>query len=765
MTDHANLIVVLLGTSAALIAATLAWRWRNLSTPKTRKLAGANRRSGAARDAVRVAGVVTTAGAISGLLCAGLVGRLVMRTLAATSGGGAAGLRTEAGETVGRITVGGSIAFIQFAGFVSATLLAVAFVALRRWLPATAGPAGAALGVVLLGTIGVIDPLSPSNVDFEILTPRWLAVALVVGTALLLGVTFAAITARLDQLSLAPGRRRSVIYVGLGAMWFILPAVGLYVGGRVLGVGRLSGWFERPRAHRVGTVSTGVVVIATLTVTLLAAGDILVGPRTASTTAAFSPVIEWHGCGSGELQCGTLSVLLDPDDPSSDAIDLAVARLPARDPARRIGVLVWLEGGPGARGTPRLIEAPFTRSLRDRFDIVAWDPRGTGGETDVDCVKEWNPFEDLDDTPETPAEISLVEARWQEIAARCRALQGDLLPHLGTYESAHDLEALRIALGEQQITAIGGSYGTRLGAVYATLFPARVRAMVLDGYDNANTPYGEYLVRQSAAFERELDELLGDCAGDATCALNVDGDPGATLDRLLADLDRQPLPPPKPGDRPVGDSIAYTAINRSLYDDQGRVDLVEALEAALDGDGGPLLDIYEAHKSWETSIGITIGPNASIRCADLAGYWEGLTEADNAALRDEIERVAPRLGSGPYDDPTISWRGSCWIQPLTESRLRVPIDAAGAPMLVVVGATGDVATPIEAARQAVTELDQAVLITVESDIHAGLLSAMAVTSSDGSGSPAQYRCVVDLVEAYLIDLQAPSAETLCSSSG
>ena len=148
----------------------------------------------------------------------------------------------------------------------------------------------------------------------------------------------------------------------------------------------------------------------------------------------------------------------------------------------------------------------------------------------------------------------------------------------------------------------------------------------------------------------------------------------------------------------------------------------------------------------------------------LAGFWEGLTEADNAALRDEIERVAPRLGTGPYDDPTISWRESCWIQPLTESRLPVPVDAAGAPMLVVVGATGDVATPIEAARQAVQDLDQAVLITVESDIHEGLLHAMWTTSSGGSRSPAQFRCVVDLVETYLIDLEAPSTETFCSSS-
>jgi hypothetical protein len=282
--------------------------------------------------------------------------------------------------------------------------------------------------------------------------------------------------------------------------------------------------------------------------------------------------------------------------------------------------------------------------------------------------------------------------------------------------------------------------------------------MVLDGYDDPNTPYGEYLVRQAAAFERELDELLGVCAADPACALNVDGDPGATLDRLLAELDRRPLPPAQPGDLPVGDSIADIVIRKSLYTDEGRADLLDALGAARNGEGGPLLDLYESYKSGETSVGITVGSNAGIRCADLAGYWEGLSEADNIALRDELGQVAPRLGDGPYDDPTISWKGECWIQPLVESRLPTPVDAAGAPTLVVVGKTGDVATPIAAARQAVNELDQARLIEVETDVHAGLVVSLMY------GPRPEEQCLVDAIEAYLISVEVPHTEMLCSGS-
>ena len=202
-------------------------------------------------------------------------------------------------------------------------------------------------------------------------------------------------------------------------------------------------------------------------------------------------------------------------------------------------------------------------------------------------------------------------------------------------------------------------------------------------------------------------------------------------------------------------------IRKSLYTDEGRVDLLDALGAALAGDGGPLLDMYEFTSRRRRRTG-----SRSVR-----------TQRSDALIWPASGRVSPRPTTPPCGTrsswsrrdsgrvrrrPTISWKGSCWIQPLTESRLPVPVDAAGAPTLVVVGETGDVATPIEAARQAVDDLDQAVLIKIESDIHAGLLEAMWTTSHDGSRSPAQFRCVVDLVETYLIDLEAPSTESFCS---
>ena len=226
-----NVLLAAITIPAVIAALVVSWRSRVAPLPVPEPPPATTTVGEAALGALRSLGTCLLAGMIAGLLVAGLGGRLVMRVLAATSGDAAQGRATDAEEIVGEITLGGTIAFLIFVGLAAGVFAAVVYMLLRRALPSTAGPAGLLLGVVLLGTIGVIDPLSPDNVDFAILEPTWLAVLLVVATGLLLGTTFTAVTAWL--INRAP---RWVVFIP--ALLLPIPpfaAAGLiYVGGCAL---------------------------------------------------------------------------------------------------------------------------------------------------------------------------------------------------------------------------------------------------------------------------------------------------------------------------------------------------------------------------------------------------------------------------------------------------------------------------------------------------------------------------------------------------
>jgi hypothetical protein len=260
----ANVVVSVLGTSGVAVAAAFAWRWRRIPLlAEARPVVDTSGR--AALEGLRTLAVATTAGVVAGVLVPGLGGRLVMRILGATSGHGAQGKLTEANEVVGKITTGGTISIVIFVGLLGGLFAAVAFVLGRRWLPTTAGPAGVVVGVLLLGTIGVSDAMSPDNVDFAILRPTWLAVTLIVIVALLFGVTFTALAARLDAGLPTLGRRPLSIAGHASLVFLLFPpfAVGVaaYVGGRTALRGRLAPLLDSSAGRRVGRIVVGVTVI------------------------------------------------------------------------------------------------------------------------------------------------------------------------------------------------------------------------------------------------------------------------------------------------------------------------------------------------------------------------------------------------------------------------------------------------------------------------------------------------------------------------
>ncbi len=199
--------------------------------------------------------------------------------------------------------------------------------------------------------------------------------------------------------------------------------------------------------------------------------------------AAPVPTLAWRDCGGGVV-CSTAAVPLDYDQPGGRTINLALAKLPATDPDRRIGALFVNPGGPGSSGVAFLFaRRTALTALNKRFDIVGFDPRGVGASRPaIDCVSDREQDDLIASQPEATIEnIPALLAAGDRFAAGCRAhTDPALLDHVSTADVARDLDVLRQAVGDRRLSYLGLSYGTELGAVYATLFPGRARALALD---------------------------------------------------------------------------------------------------------------------------------------------------------------------------------------------------------------------------------------------------------------------------------------------
>ena len=246
------------------------------------------------------------------------------------------------------------------------------------------------------------------------------------------------------------------------------------------------------RSRRTARRWQTLVVAAVLPVALL-----VTQPVAPSTAAPGSPSLNWSPCykdvgaeTGASYQCATLQVPLDYGAPAGGSVQIAVVKVPARDPAHRIGSLFLNPGGPGGSGVDfALFFGPFAgeflgEDVRDRFDIVGFDPRGVGRSAALRCfgnltqsTQVFAPFA----FPMTADEEALVAAGDQLLADRCEQRGSKLAEHMSTANVARDLDLLRAAVGDGQLSYLGLSYGSYLGTTYANLFPSRVRALVVDG--------------------------------------------------------------------------------------------------------------------------------------------------------------------------------------------------------------------------------------------------------------------------------------------
>ncbi len=447
------------------------------------------------------------------------------------------------------------------------------------------------------------------------------------------------------------------------------------------------------------------------------------------------------------LECARVQVPLDYDDPGGRTASIALLRKPASDPAARIGSLFVNPGGPGASGmtaAASLAPALEGTELGRRFDLVGFDPRGIGAsEPAIDCRTDAEQdAERLDlDLNTSPAGVAQTEAEERAYARLCAERVGkEVLANVGTRDVARDLDILRAVLGDDKLTYLGYSYGTRIGTEYAEQFAGNVRAMVLDGAIDPDEPLVETLVNQGAGFQASFDAFIDWCLPRSDCW--TDGPERATEQQfqdLIEPLVARPLPV---GNRKLSYSDAETAAVQALYSDQLWPLLNQGLNGLRRGNGAMMMALADTYYQ-RGPDGYTNSEDAfaAVRCVDDQPITDRATyrEADR-----RYREVAPFLDDG---NPPSGARDVCafWPVPPTDEPGLQHVE--GLPPVLVISTTGDPATPYQAGVELAEALDGR-LLTFEGNQHTVALQ----------GVP----CIDRAVTRYLVDTTLPPPGTRCA---
>ncbi|GAA1904246.1 alpha/beta hydrolase [Streptomyces sodiiphilus] len=439
--------------------------------------------------------------------------------------------------------------------------------------------------------------------------------------------------------------------------------------------------------------------------------------------------LDWRRCGEpGVLQgggpapgdrwqCASLTVPVDYADPGGETLEIAVIRTRSTGGDRdRIGSLVFNFGGPGGSGVARLPRlADRYRTLQAGFDLVSFDPRGVGESAGVQCLEPPEieaAGQSVDSTPDTPEEIRALLTAKRTYAEGCSANAGPLLPHLTTAGTARDMDLLRQALGDGQLNYFGSSYGTKLGGVYAHLFPERVGRMVFDAVVDPTRDVVDRALGQAEGFQLALDNYLTHCAGQPECPVGRSVTEGRrAVGDLLTELDGRPLP--GDGERLLTQSLAVTGVVSALYSERSWAHLTQALESALSGDGGPLLAMADGYngRSPDGRYNNLHAANTAINCADFASRPDVATVREHRAAFEEVSPV--------FGEFLVWGLLGCSHWPVTGERDQPRVHAAGARPILLIGTTGDPATPYAGAERMREELGEGVgvLLTLEGEGH------------------------------------------------
>ena len=450
--------------------------------------------------------------------------------------------------------------------------------------------------------------------------------------------------------------------------------------------------------------------------------------------------ISWEACDTG-FECSEVAVPLDHLNPDGQVFELALIR---KTGTQDLPPLLINPGGPGASGVAYVrdsFESLGTEKLRSDFQLIGFDPRGVGESAPVICsdldLKDQVYYEESGFPLGSEQDLEVSKDLLERFAASCQESGFDV-SYFNTQQAARDMDVIRSALGVEKLNYLGFSYGTELGATYIALFPERVGRFVLDGAVDPTLSSGESTVSQVEGFDKAFRTYLADCLAQASCpfAGTVD-DALKRVDELLSDLQTTKLA--SQYDREVGLTVALYGIFAALYSQASWTYLTQAFEEAFQGDGSTLLLLADFYNDKDPDGGYLSNineANTAINCADERVAPEDFAMVKQAALD------ASQVFGKYFAYPELGCLG--WPEGKSMVEIDYTVGLEVGPL--VIGTTGDPATPYQQAVSLAKLLNGATLLTFQGEGH----------TAYGSDT-----CVNDYVENYLLGENLGSAELIC----
>lgn len=457
----------------------------------------------------------------------------------------------------------------------------------------------------------------------------------------------------------------------------------------------------------------------------------------------YTQPVAWSSCNGG-FQCADVEVPLDYSAPEKASIKLSAIRLPAT--GKRQGAMLINPGGPGGSGVNMVKDGAksyFSEKLRGAYDVVGFDPRGVQRSAPVKCLDDaqMDAARQMVFDDSTDAGLAAAEAEGKRQAELCKANSGPSLPFVDTVSSARDMDILRAVVGDSKLNYMGFSYGTKLGATYAGLFPEKVGKFSLDGAMDPSLDIDQVSMGQAVGFENALRAWAANCLAGSDCPVSGTVDEAMAQIRELNDVYTD-TPQGTPEGRVVNGTEFTGALAFGMYSTDLWAPLSGALKQAFAGDASGMLMLADFSADRDSDGKYNSNTAAAFTAINCLDYPMNSDMAHMDQQAELLRKAAPTFGD------LLSYSGmSCKFWPYKATAKPAAISAEGAGPILVVGTTGDPATPYAWAEALAKQLDSGVLVTWKGEGHTAYGRSNA--------------CLTSVVDNYFVDGKVPAAGTSC----